>query len=151
MLLVANPDLHQCGLLDFPGKRVLPGPADPRPADRQSGAEWPRPVSPRAARELLERLDGYTPLRCRPLRCPASAWLSCSWASRCNCRNTASNWNTGAGASFCATHLIDLPQPGKIPGRLLLVASSELPGAFYTGTVTASAGGSWLQPGCSGR
>src|SRR5690606_29646298 len=31
------------------------------------------------------------------------------------------------------------PQPEGKPGRLLLVASSELPGAFYTGTVTASA------------
>src|SRR5690606_2930660 len=37
------------------------------------------------------------------------------------------------------TLVIDLPHAGQRPGHLLLVASSELPGAFYTGTVTASA------------
>jgi len=96
--------------------------------------------SPRAARELLERLDGYTPLRAaalydargirlaelqlgEPLQLPEHG-------------EQLEHWRQG---EFRATHLIDLPQPGKIPGRLLLVASSELPGAFYTGTVTASA------------
>ena len=33
-----------------------------------------------------------------------------------------------------------MPRPGTSPGHLLLVASSELPMAFYTGTLTASLG-----------
>ncbi len=33
-----------------------------------------------------------------------------------------------------------MPHPGQAPGHLLLVASSELPVAFYTGTFTASLG-----------
>src|SRR5690606_4550239 len=34
--------------------------------------------------------------------------------------------------------LVELPQASGPPGHLLIVASSELPGAFYTGTLTAS-------------
>ncbi|MEB0038969.1 MULTISPECIES: ATP-binding protein [unclassified Pseudomonas] len=41
---------------------------------------------------------------------------------------------------FRNTQLISIPKPGQEPGHLLLVASSELPTAFYTGTFTASAG-----------
>jgi PAS domain-containing protein len=36
--------------------------------------------------------------------------------------------------------VITLPRPGQPSGHLLLVASSELPMAFYTGTLTASLG-----------
>src|SRR5690606_32803027 len=41
---------------------------------------------------------------------------------------------------FRSTQLIPLPRPGSPPAHLLLVASSELPTAFYTGTLTASLG-----------
>jgi HAMP domain-containing protein len=41
---------------------------------------------------------------------------------------------------FRNTQLISIPKAGKESGHLLLVASSELPTAFYTGTFTASAG-----------
>ncbi|WP_397451472.1 ATP-binding protein [Pseudomonas sp. NA-150] len=42
---------------------------------------------------------------------------------------------------FRSTQLITIPKgAGQEPGHLLLVASSELPAAFYTGTFTASAG-----------
>src|SRR5690606_7784086 len=34
--------------------------------------------------------------------------------------------------------LVELPHADGKPGHLLLVASTELPGAFYTGTLTAS-------------
>jgi PAS domain S-box-containing protein len=44
-------------------------------------------------------------------------------------------WRLG---EFRANQLVELPQPGRQSGFLLLVASSELPGAFYTGTLTAS-------------
>src|SRR5690606_32647698 len=39
---------------------------------------------------------------------------------------------------FRSTQVIALPQAGQPPGHLLLVASSELPSAFYTGTLSAS-------------
>ncbi|MFS0828587.1 ATP-binding protein [Pseudomonas phoenicis] len=39
---------------------------------------------------------------------------------------------------FRSTQVITLPRPGSPPAHLLLVASSELPSAFYTGTLTAS-------------
>src|SRR5690606_26426135 len=45
------------------------------------------------------------------------------------------SWRIG---EFRANQLIELPRDGHQPGHLLLVASSELPGAFYTGTLTAS-------------
>ncbi|WP_434773424.1 sensor histidine kinase [Pseudomonas entomophila] len=41
---------------------------------------------------------------------------------------------------FRSTQLVRLPRPGSPPSHLLLVASSELPTAFYTGTLTASLG-----------
>ncbi|HSX70081.1 MAG TPA: HAMP domain-containing protein, partial [Pseudomonas sp.] len=95
--------------------------------------------SPEAAREVLQRLDSYTPLRAaalydsggrrladlqlgEPLRLPAYG-------------GDLEHWRQG---EFRSTRVIELPQPGSAPGRLLLVASSELPGAFYTGTLTAS-------------
>jgi len=41
-------------------------------------------------------------------------------------------------AKFRANLLVRLPQADGSAGHLLMVASSELPGAFYTGTLTAS-------------
>ncbi|KTC39752.1 histidine kinase, partial [Pseudomonas sp. ABAC21] len=41
---------------------------------------------------------------------------------------------------FRSNQVITLPRPGQASGHLLLVASSELPVAFYTGTLTASLG-----------
>uniref|UniRef100_A0A7C1X474 histidine kinase n=1 Tax=Pseudomonas graminis TaxID=158627 RepID=A0A7C1X474_9PSED len=41
---------------------------------------------------------------------------------------------------FRNTQVIPIPKAGQAPGHLLLVASSELPTAFYTGTLTASLG-----------
>ncbi|MEO4045816.1 ATP-binding protein [Pseudomonas sp. CAU 1711] len=100
----------------------------------------PALASPSAARELLARLDPYSPLRAAalydssgkrlaelqlgaPLRLPAHS-------------DELELWRKG---EFRTTLVIDLPHAGVRPGQLLLVASSELPGAFYTGTVTASA------------
>ncbi|UQY35869.1 HAMP domain-containing protein [Pseudomonas fulva] len=95
--------------------------------------------SPEAAHELLKRLDGYAPLRAaviydaggnsmaqlqrgEKLELPAQV-------------DALDNWRIG---EFRANQLVELPQGEAPPGHLLLVASSELPGAFYTGTVTAS-------------
>ncbi|AMB85972.1 PAS domain-containing sensor histidine kinase [Pseudomonas agarici] len=41
---------------------------------------------------------------------------------------------------FRSNQVIDMPYPDRASGHLLLVASSELPVAFYTGTLTASLG-----------
>ena len=89
---------------------------------------------------LLERLNGYAPLRAaaiyddqgmmlaqlekgEKLDLPAELDLLESWRVR----------------EFRTSQLIELPGPDGLPaGHLLLVASSELPGAFYTGTLTAS-------------
>ena len=95
--------------------------------------------SPQQARQLLERLDSYAPLRAAALYNSAGlrlAELQLGQPLRLPTRSEdLEHWRQG---EFRATQLIDLPQPGKPPGRLLLVASSELPGAFYTGTLTAS-------------
>ncbi|HEX8544895.1 MAG TPA: ATP-binding protein [Pseudomonas sp.] len=47
------------------------------------------------------------------------------------------NWRI---TEFRSTQVIPVPKTGQEPGHLLLVASSELPAAFYTGTLTASLG-----------
>lgn len=97
-------------------------------------------ASPASARQLLERLDSYAPLRAAaiydgnglrladlqlgdPLQLPARG-------------QDLENWRR---LEFRTTQVINLPRPRQPSGRLLLVASSELPGAFYNGTVTASA------------
>lgn len=41
-------------------------------------------------------------------------------------------------ARISSTHILELTQPGQAAGHLLLVGESELPAAFYQGTVTAS-------------
>lgn len=45
------------------------------------------------------------------------------------------HWRRG---EYRLNALIELPQENARPGYLLLVASGELPSAFYTGTLTAS-------------
>jgi len=96
-------------------------------------------ASPAAAQTLLKHLDSYTPLRAaalyasngqrlaqlqhgEPLELPLSS-------------EQLENWRY---LEFRANQLIELPQPGEAPGHLLLVASSELPSAFYRGTLSAS-------------
>jgi hypothetical protein len=95
--------------------------------------------SAQAAEALLKRLDDYAPLRAaviydsngvslaqlqrgEKLQLPLRMELVESWRH----------------SEFRINQLVELPQPDGAPGFLLLVASSELPGAFYTGTLTAS-------------
>ncbi|MBD9482369.1 PAS domain-containing protein [Pseudomonas sp. PDM14] len=95
--------------------------------------------SPDAAEDLLQRLDSYAPLRAAALydtRGVRIADLQMGTSLQLPLHvDVLETWRMG---EFRATQVIELPQAGKPPGHLLLVASSELPGAFYTGTLTAS-------------
>jgi hypothetical protein len=92
-----------------------------------------------AAQALLQRLDDYPPLR-------AAVIYDSHGASLAHLQRGGSlslpehieqldNWRLG---ELRTNLLVELPQPDARPGHLLLVASGELPGAFYTGTLTAS-------------
>ncbi|RJG11837.1 HAMP domain-containing protein [Pseudomonas cavernicola] len=95
--------------------------------------------SPAAADALLQRLNSYAPLRAAVLydsHGQSLAQLELGEDLQLPQRlEQLDSWRYG---EFRANQLIELPQTGKAPGHLLLVASSELPGAFYTGTLTAS-------------
>jgi PAS domain S-box-containing protein len=95
--------------------------------------------SPASAEALLKRLDDYAPLRAAVIY--DSNGLSLAQLQRGEKLQVPlqlsqlPHWRETA---FRANHLVELPHPSGRPGALLLVASSELPGAFYTGTLTAS-------------
>lgn len=98
-------------------------------------------TSPAAADALLRKLQDYEPLRAaviydaggsaiaqlhrgEPLKLPLQVADLPDWQK----------------LEMRANLLVELPQPDGTGGHLLMVASSELPGAFYTGTLTASLG-----------
>ncbi|KAI3478024.1 hypothetical protein L1887_60076 [Cichorium endivia] len=98
--------------------------------------------SPEAANRLLDELDTYSPLRAAALYGPDGKLLAQLQHGEPNRPAQAFPAISKAGASpnsaapsWCACRA-----PGSPPGHLLLVASSELPTAFYTGTLTASLG-----------
>ncbi|MDD0845495.1 sensor histidine kinase [Pseudomonas sp. Gutcm_11s] len=96
--------------------------------------------SPKAAREVLSRLENYTPLRAAALYDSSGRRLAdLQLGEPLQLPDYSDNLEHWRLSEFRSTRAIELPQQGKAPGYLLLVASSELPGAFYTGTVTASA------------
>ena len=97
--------------------------------------------SPENASALLDELDSYSPLRAAALYGSDGSMLAqlqhgVPLALPKRFRNI-DGWRL---TEFRSTQLIRLPRPGKPPAHLLLVASSELPTAFYTGTLTASLG-----------
>ncbi|CAG8867060.1 Adaptive-response sensory-kinase SasA [Pseudomonas fluorescens] len=97
--------------------------------------------SPENATALLDELDSYSPLRAAALYGGDGSMLAqlqhgVPLALPKRFRNI-DGWRL---TEFRSTQLIRLPRPGKPPAHLLLVASSELPTAFYTGTLTASLG-----------
>ncbi|SDF31678.1 sensor histidine kinase [Phytopseudomonas seleniipraecipitans] len=95
--------------------------------------------SAQAADDLLRRLDGYAPLRAAVIydaNGDSLAQLQRGEKLQLPSRVVElDDWRLG---EFRANQLVELPQLDAPPGYLLLVASSELPGAFYTGTLTAS-------------
>lgn len=96
-------------------------------------------LSPQAAQALLQRLDDYAALQAAVIY--DSNGLSLAQLQRGDKLqlplqvDQVDSWRQH---EFRTSQLIELPQPSGRPGYLLLVASSELPGAFYTGTLTAS-------------
>ena len=93
--------------------------------------------SPQDAEALLEELNSYSPLRAAALydaQGERLAQLQHGDRLKMPARfDTIESWRS---TEFRSTQLVPLPNAG----HLLLVASSELPVAFYTGTLTASLG-----------
>ncbi|MBB2495556.1 HAMP domain-containing sensor histidine kinase [Aquipseudomonas ullengensis] len=97
-------------------------------------------ASPQAAQALLQQLDSYAPLRAAALYNSDGvrlAELQLGEPLQLPLRSDRlESWRQG---EFRNTQVIELKQAGKKPSAyLLLVVSSELPGVFYTSTLTAS-------------
>ncbi len=93
------------------------------------------------ASALLKELDSYTPLRAAAVyggdgRMLAQLQHGEPLALPRRFRDI-DGWRL---MEFRSTQLIRLPRDANPPAHLLLVASSELPTAFYTGTLSASLG-----------
>ncbi len=97
-------------------------------------------ASPQNARQLLAQLDNYTPLQAAALYSSTGTRLAeLQLGKPLHLPAHGTDLDHWRQEQFRTTQIIELPQASQAPGRLLLVASNELPGAFYTGTVTASA------------
>ncbi|MFI8744926.1 ATP-binding protein [Pseudomonas sp. NPDC077186] len=95
--------------------------------------------SPASAEALLKRLDDYAPLRAAVIYDSNGVSLAqLQRGEKLHVPLQLSQLPHWRETAFRANHLVELPHPSGRPGALLLVASSELPGAFYTGTLTAS-------------
>ncbi|WP_095078566.1 HAMP domain-containing sensor histidine kinase [Pseudomonas sp. Irchel s3h17] len=97
--------------------------------------------SPQDAENLLNELNSYTPLRAAALYDGKGQRLAqVQHGDQLELPRHFRHIETWQATEFRSNQLITLPRPGQAPGHLLLVASSELPVAFYTGTLTASLG-----------
>jgi len=97
--------------------------------------------SPATATALLKELDSYSPLRAAALYGSDGRMLAqLQHGEPLSLPKRYRNIDGWRLTEFRSTQLIRLPRPGGPPAHLLLVASSELPTAFYTGTLTASLG-----------
>ncbi|MEK1904320.1 MAG: ATP-binding protein [Pseudomonas sp.] len=96
-------------------------------------------ASPQAAQALLQQLDSYAPLRAAALYNSDGvrlAELQLGEPLQLPLRSDRlESWRQG---EFRNTQVVELNQGKKPPAHLLLVVSSELPGVFYTSTLTAS-------------
>ncbi|MGH8352365.1 MAG: sensor histidine kinase [Pseudomonas sp.] len=96
-------------------------------------------ASPAAAAALLKHLDSYTPLRAAALYASDGQRLAeLQHGEPLELPRNSEQLENWRYLEFRTNQLIELPQPSKAPGHLLLVASSELPTAFYRGTLSAS-------------
>lgn len=97
--------------------------------------------SPQTAERLLNELSSYTPLRAAALYDGKGVRLAqLQHGDKLNLPEHYRHLEAWQATEFRSNQVITLPRPGVAPGHLLLVASSELPMAFYTGTLTASLG-----------
>jgi len=95
--------------------------------------------SPEAAGKLLKRLDGYAPLRAAMIYDrDGNSLAQLQQGDRLRLPEQLSDVEHWRASEIRANLLVRLPQADGSAGHLLMVASSELPGAFYTGTLTAS-------------
>ncbi|GAB6408138.1 sensor histidine kinase [Pseudomonas sp. MHK4] len=97
--------------------------------------------SPQSAQRLLDELDSYSPLRAAALYDGKGERLAqLQHGDHLSLPKRFRHIESWQVTEFRSNQVITLPRPGTAPGHLLLVASSELPMAFYTGTLTASLG-----------
>ncbi|MEX0162348.1 PAS domain-containing protein [Pseudomonas brassicacearum] len=97
--------------------------------------------SPQNAQRLLDELNSYAPLRAAALYDGQGERLAqLQQGEKLKLPDQYRNIQAWQAGEFRSNQVITLPRPGTLPGHLLLVASSELPTAFYTGTLTASLG-----------
>ena len=92
-----------------------------------------------AANELLQKLNDYAPLRAAMIYDNAGRSLAQLYrGDPLDLPQQIRDLPAWQKTEMRANLLVELPQREGPPGHLLIVASSELPGAFYTGTLTAS-------------
>ncbi|WP_455826933.1 sensor histidine kinase [Pseudomonas graminis] len=97
--------------------------------------------SPAKADALLNELTSYSPLRAAALYDGEGKRLAqMQHGDRLHLPDNYRHIEAWRVTEFRSNQIITLPRTGQPPGHLLLVASSELPVAFYTGTLTASLG-----------
>ncbi|MGC6368986.1 sensor histidine kinase [Pseudomonas sp. K2I15] len=97
--------------------------------------------SPLKAQTLLDELTSYSPLRAAALYDGEGTRLAqLQHANRLHLPDSYQQIETWRATEFRSNQVITIPRAGQPSGHLLLVASSELPVAFYTGTFTASLG-----------
>ena len=90
---------------------------------------------------LLNELTSYSPLRAAALYDGEGSRLAqLQHGDRLQLPAHYRDIEAWRVTEFRSNQVITLPRPGLPSGHLLLVASSELPVAFYTGTLTASLG-----------
>ena len=91
--------------------------------------------SPYNAQALLKELKNYTPLRAAAVYDTNGNRLAqVQQGDKLRLPDHYRNLESWRITEFRNTQVITVPKPGQAPGHLLLVASSELPTAFYTGT-----------------
>ncbi|WXL24989.1 ATP-binding protein [Ectopseudomonas mendocina] len=96
-------------------------------------------ASKASADELLKRLNDYSPLRAAVIYDGQGNLLTqLQRGTRLQVPQYLEEVRSWQHQEFRISQLVELPRKGGNNGYLLLVASSELPGAFYTGTLTAS-------------
>ena len=96
-------------------------------------------ASETAANELLQKLNDYAPLRAAVIYDSDGRRLAQLYrGAPLDLPQRVSDLPLWQKTEMRANLLVELPQTAGPPGHLLIIASSELPGAFYTGTLTAS-------------